>query len=382
MTTIKFKLEQNNNIYELDIRKNEDFLEKQIKVVSEIINSKEEAVYYHLYNNETKKFIEDIDKLNKKTCYIMKNTSKEAQTAVSTIKNILSKMKENNNLTSTQASELKILVFNLKNYLLIDSFAEEFIAYAGLENLIEAIQEISGNIRSYAINSLKSILVFKNAIEYIRENPVVVYNLYNILMSNSLFENAMSTIITHTLGILFLLCDVLKDEGVSMILNAADKYAEENDKKIFNELVGFLYNTDIQVKLNTMTLIYIMIKSCNKKSKQNKILALLNNAELIVALNKNGDLKSDIFQNQLSNFQKLTGELIKGSYYEIELYKCKVKDIENHCYHLEKKLEYIFLNQRFYNEVVEDFIAYQQMADTALEIGGYYDPCKIYKYVK
>lgn len=378
MISVKFKFEDKPKIYDFELKPKEELVDKQARLVGELLGVKEESAYYHLYNPDLNKYVEGSAELQKsKITYLMKNTSKEAQMAVTLIRKTLYEKKQNDGkLDAAKATDIKSLVFNLKNYLTVDSYAEEFIAFGGLEGMIEIIQEMTGNTRSYAINSLKSILVFRNAIEYIRENAVVVHNLYYILVGNESWEAASITITIHTLGILFLLCDILKDEGVSMILHAAEKASEENDTKLFQELVKFLYNVDVQVKVNAMTLIFVMIKSCSKKSKQSKILAALNEADLILALNKFGDLRNDEFQNQLSNFQKLTGEIIKGSNYEIELYKIKYKEIENHCYHLEKKVEYIFLNQRFYTEIVEDFVTFQQMAETALEIGGYYDPSK------
>jgi hypothetical protein len=80
------------------------------------------------------------------------------------------------------------------------------------------------------------------------------------------------------------------------------------------------------------------------------------------------------FQSHLTNFQKLTGEIIRGSYYEIEVYKKKLKEMEKHCQELEKKVEFVFLNQKFYEEVVDDFIYFKKLADVCADVGGYYDP--------
>ena len=40
------------------------------------------------------------------------------------------------------------------------------------------------------------------------------------------------------------------------------------------------------------------------------------------------------------NYQSLTGEIIKGSEYEIELYKKKLSKYEEHCEKIEKKIEF------------------------------------------
>jgi hypothetical protein len=103
----------------------------------------------------------------------------------------------------------------------------------------------------------------------------------------------------------------------------------------------------------------------------------LHDVELHKILEKNSECKSHEFQIQLSNYQKLTGDIVRGSNYEVELYKKKMRDLEKHCQDLEKKVEFVFLNQKFYEEIVDDFIYFKKLSDVSSDIGGYYDPCNI-----
>jgi hypothetical protein len=48
--------------------------------------------------------------------------------------------------------------------------------------------------------------------------------------------------------------------------------------------------------------------------------------------------------------------------------------MEKHCQELEKKVEFVFLNQKFYEEIVDDFIYFKKLADISADIGGYFDP--------
>jgi len=43
-------------------------------------------------------------------------------------------------------------------------------------------------------------------------------------------------------------------------------------------------------------------------------------------LEKNAECKSQEFQDQLTLYQQLTGDIIRGSNYEIEIYKKKLKN--------------------------------------------------------
>lgn len=110
--------------------------------------------------------------------------------------------------------------------------------------------------------------------------------------------------------------------------------------------------------------------------KQAEILIALCDADLTKILEKNSDCKSQEFQIQLTNYQKATGEIIRGSAYEVELYKKKMKDIEKHCQELERKVEFVFLNQKFYEEIVDDFIHFKKLSEICSDVGGFYDPCK------
>ena len=46
-------------IFEIDIKPKEDLFDKQADVVSKFFNIKEYNVYYHIYNTEHKKFVEN-----------------------------------------------------------------------------------------------------------------------------------------------------------------------------------------------------------------------------------------------------------------------------------------------------------------------------------
>jgi len=101
----------------------------------------------------------------------------------------------------------------------------------------------------------------------------------------------------------------------------------------------------------------------------------LEDVDLKQVLEKNSECRSKDFQGLLTKYQILTGEIIRGSYYEVETYKKKLRELEKHCNELERKTELIFLNQKFNNEIVEDFIHFKKLAEVCSDVGGYYDPC-------
>ena len=237
--------------------------------------------------------------------------------------------------------------------------------------MVDIIQVTSGNTRSYAMNAFKSLLVYLNSMEYIKENPDIFATLYNILIDNDNINT-----INHTLGIFILIIDYLKEEGVEIFIDSADDYALKNDSKIFKELVFFINDSSIDIKVNALTLIFMLIKYSEDKKRQARILVQFQEVELGKTLEKNSDSKSQEFQIQLTNYQELTGDIIRGSNYEIEIYKKKLRDLERHCQELERKVEFVFLNQKFYEEINDDFIYFKKLSEVCSEAGGYYDPCK------
>ncbi len=52
--------------------------------------------------------------------------------------------------------------------------------------------------------------------------------------------------------------------------------------------------------------------------------------------------------------------------------------LQRHCRDLERKVEFVFLNQNFYEEIVDDFVEYKKLYHVCSEVGGYYDPSKFY----
>lgn len=216
-------------------------------------------------------------------------------------------------------------------------------------------------------------MIYLNAIEFIKENVVVVDDLFNILIKN----DSINTI-THTLSILSFISEHIIPEGVEIVYDTAYEYTNKNNTLLFTEIIQFINHSNLDIKVNTLILINnLLIRSAeSNKVLQSKLLIAFQLANINRILDKNGDCKHNEFQAQLSIYQSLTKDVIKGSNYEIEIYKKKLKDLENHCLELQNKVEFVILNQKFYDEMVDDFIYFKKLSDVCLESGSYYDPCK------
>lgn len=171
-----------------------------------------------------------------------------------------------------------------------------------------------------------------------------------------------------------------------MVYNSFLNYSNESDSKIFQEFVLFIDDNNVDTKKITIQIINLMIKYTVDKEKVNKdvfinqqakLLAELNDVGLLKYLEKNAQYQDSDFQKELALYQKLTDEVVKGSNYQVEIYKKKFKEMENHCIELEKKVESVFLNQNYYDEILEDFIYYKKLADICMDRGGLNDPSNI-----
>jgi len=370
----KIKIENSSKTFDFLFNDSDSIADQQEKFLS-AQNIDIEKKYYHLFNLKNNKFItkiEEIKQLNKsdECSLIFKNCSEQAKKIVSSMLKVIGELKLNNQDTQLN-TEIKNIGFSLQNYLLVDVFLEEFISYDGIKPLVEAIEITSGNSRTYLISAFNNILIYSNALEYIKENPIVVNNLYHVLS----FNDTINTI-KYTLSGLFFICEFLKPEGLNLVYNAANEFSKIQGTKIFKELVQFINNDTIDIKVNSLMLICcILEKANNDKPLQAKILVQLQEIDLHPTLEKNAsECTSPEFQIQLSNYQRSTGEIIRGSNYEVEIYKKKHKDLENHCSNLEKKTEFILLNQKFYEEIVDDFIYYKKLSDICIDTANYYDP--------
>ena len=325
---IKVKLENINKSYDLCLNDIETITDQLEKFLSSIKVEGEKKVL-HLFNLNNGKFIthiDDIKSINKlnDVSFLFKNFTEEAKKIISSMMNVVPELK-NNKQDSKLINEIKNIGFLLQNHLSVEIFLEEFISFEGIKILIEAIEITFGNSRSYLISSFNKILFYCNALEYIRENSVVVNNLYHILSYNDTINT-----IKHTLEGLFFICEFLKPDGIKLIYNAALEFSQIQQTKVFKELVQYINDTHIEIKVNALMLICCILQNSKyDKSLQAQILVHFQVQDINPTLEKNAsDCLSNDFQIQLTNYQKITGEIIKGSNYEvIHYYNSRLKYI-------------------------------------------------------
>lgn len=294
----------------------------------------------------------------------MKNCSNEAKSFISLLNPSLSDQGQDK-----KEQDIKNLMFKLKNYLAIDHFAEEFISYEGIKYILDIINTASGNTLSYAMNAFISLLGFMNGLEYTKENKEVIAKLYEIL-----YHDEKINVINFTLSLFTIIIGFLQDEGVEYFISSAQEYAKNTNTKIYSKLVECIDDPNADIKKNALLIITSLISFSFDKAKQSQLLVQFKDAGLLDYLEKNIKDYSPEFQVQLNIFQQTTKLIIKGSFYEIEVYRNQLNAIEEHCKIIEKKAEYALLNQKLYENVIDDLITYKKLQEFCIVSGGFYDP--------
>ena len=229
--------------------------------------------------------------------------------------------------TNINLEEIKSISFRLSNYFSIDIFAEEFISYGGVKILVDTIAKTSGNLRAYSLKAFKRLIQYLNAFEYIKENSIILEDLYTMMMKNKDVINNVN----YTLEILCLICEIMKDEGVKMIIKADESYSKKNNLKPFENLLEMITDKSTDIQVFCLRLITNLIKFSSNSKDQSVLLCRLNESGLHYKLDAISTNKFKEIQDYLTVYQKLTGEILNLSEFQFEYVSRKCKELEFYC---------------------------------------------------
>ena len=161
--SIKVKFENDNKVHEFKLVDSEkpSFFEQQEKFLCSNGHEKDKKMY-SLFNHQNNKFFINIGDvkscLNLNLVWDLKNCSEYSKKIVQDMYRYLNAYKDNvkrisvlNGIPSSMGNELKNVVFSLQNHFLIDGFTEEFIAFDGIEKLIEILEISTGHTKVLSI---------------------------------------------------------------------------------------------------------------------------------------------------------------------------------------------------------------------------------------
>ena len=350
---------------------------------------------YSLIIPDSQLYIIDKNEIKKDVIYIMKNVTGDVDYDLDTITEYLSiksggsadltrsivpkgEVQNESRITmkSGEQRDLKLIGYRLKNYLTVPQFANQFILKEGIFKLKNFIDVSTSNVQAYACDGFRVLLTYMNACQFVEENDNLFFSFYKILIKNKAIVNITKNLLAVFRQIHSYFNKINKPEKFyDYLYNAAEKYSREYGQKVFEPFVSLLTDMSIDVKENFIMLVVDMLEHSSRK-KRNKISSDFKLAGIIPALSllHNVESKSTIFQKYLSMYQELTKDIIKGSAYETETYKHKIKQYQEHYQELNKKVEIVAHKQKYYDEIVDDFVYFKKMNEACIETEGYYDP--------
>lgn len=328
---------------------------------------------YHLFYPDGNYFISTMSELMEHIIYQVKNCSISAQETVDILIDIIA-MPEDIDEGSKSSTKVVKIMNQLIHSLNVGVFAEEFIEFSGMETLFKIINLYKEPSKiSKMIECLSTLMQYSNALQYVEENTDNFERLIILLLSCNPKTPVKNT--SHLLNTVICILNSMKEAGIDIFYRVSLNYTQVNNTKVFAEIVNFVGDGFSEINEQALLLIDLILMTIDNKSKRNAILNELKVAGLKKMLKKNVNNKSQKFQNHLDNYQKLTNEIIPGSNLEIEKSRKQIEKIEEHCSNLQKKVEYVFQNQKFYDEIVEDFIYFKKLSETCAKQSSYFEPC-------
>ena len=344
----------------------DDFETNRIKIINTCdFHTQEERIYYYMFDKEKQIFLQKDTLgtyLKTHQVIIMENCKIFAEQICEKLRENTLTYKEDENENKeeeetarsssidTKKSEVRRIITYLKTNFLVDLFAEEFINNNGIHYLYTISQYNKGNIRNYSLQALHKLLDFERAYEYLDKKKEILYNLYEIIMTEEEKINCSKTALDMMIKIIR-----NSEEKTMYIIDAAEKYARKSHTKIYNKIVDFLSPTNKEVQLKTFTLIFInIIMNYCHQSKLPRIIIQLRDAGIFDYLESQKKHDDKTYEEQLKLFIMKAESVLLDSDYEVEIYKKELEDMKTHCFEIESKYNSFNENKEFYDYIISD----------------------------
>ena len=381
--TIKFKLENSEKEYQI-ILNNQDQLYIQEE---DFLNKKKDLLgiknieNYCLYEKNSQYIIYDFElfgtKFSDETIFIFIDCKPLVTNMIQKLQEMIDKPEsQNKNLMTCKL---------LGIYVQAPQFTNLFIVEQGIDKIVTLIKMLKINAQAYVAEAISYLMEYQNACQYVNENQYILDTFYKILINNLQRVNTTKYLLNS-----FLTLQVyLKEKFSSLFLKAAENYAKETNTKLLESYCNLLKDNYYENKEMALEIIISMLTYTEEKCSRTELSQLilkLKEAPITDALEiKNSSSEQqnemkELFNNHpqykqlLDTYQRITNEVIEGSTYQVEELNKKIQTYEESMTSLEKRTEYVFQNQKFYDEIVADFIQFKKLSELCIEEAGYYNP--------
>ena len=320
MIKVKFVFDNDTTEYTMPVKKTDTtpikvIIDNYIQTLNiEFLNEldEEKKKTFLLLHKDMKKyeFVLEMDKLIElypKYVFIMKNGTLYAQEWVRLINQSIIEITDLNNDPKNYRHIGNILATLFK----ADIFAEEFIVFGGIKNLVDFIQLVNGNAQNEAVRALSVLFKLKNAIEYLLENYDVYETLFKIFAdcAEDIPKKVGNEKVLHHLPKVFIHTITNardKNNVANVFYNTAKKYAEENGSQIFKEIMNLLNSNEAQQSRKIFVKLISVVSQNLRKDKLSSFVSDLNDVgfkDIIEEQSKNKTVQLPKFYHYLKLYE-------------------------------------------------------------------------------
>jgi len=159
------------------------------------------------------------------------------------------------------------------------------------------------------------------------------------------------------------------DEGYSFVHRAIKKISRGRDQKPYQHVVDLLLSGDLDVKVNSLTLINVLLRKTPNKRKLKKLVSRLEEVSLFAALEKQESIGDPDFLTQLEIFREISGADIAPTRVELNILRSKLNDRTMELERLERKLHDYKRHQGLVDILRQELLRYRKAVVEAYELG-------------
>ena len=346
-----------------------------------------------LYDGITQLYVLTIAQLkeNPSYVYIMKNCKEHVDEIIGLIDEYLQRT-EDVKIDDLKASiipgganskkiDIKIVCFHLKNYIQVHQFANQFIIKEGIVKLITLMENTRGVTQAHACDAFASLLEYMNACQYVEENEELKYPFFNLLCNKTnkvkITENMLKVFIK--IGAYFRNQNK-PTKFYTFFYEAAERYSRENSVPIMQPMVNLINDSYQQFIFYSIALVTQFINYCKPQKAEERsqlinIVAELNygGMEKILEKYKENAQVRDYYQK----YKEAIKEIINSYEYQTQIYKNQIRKYEESYIEMSRKVEFVSNNQKYYDELVDDFLYFKKLSESCMQTAGLFEPNNI-----
>ena len=243
------------------------------------------------------------------------------------------------------------------------------------------MENTRGVTQAHACDAFASLLEYMNACQYVEENEELKYPFFNLLCNKTnkvkITENMLKVFIK--IGAYFRNQNK-PTKFYTFFYEAAERYSRENSVPIMQPMVNLINDSYQQFIFYSIALVTQFINYCKPQKAEERsqlinIVAELNygGMEKILEKYKENAQVRDYYQK----YKEAIKEIINSYEYQTQIYKNQIRKYEESYIEMSRKVEFVSNNQKYYDELVDDFLYFKKLSESCMQTAGLFEPNNI-----